>query len=84
MMTWLRKLMRRRPAPAAAPTVHPETLDQARKQHDRATEALLWVEAQDQEVNARTERAARIRRENNLGPAFMRVLKGDHDAAGPA
>lgn len=83
MMTWLRRMMRRRPAPAIAPTVHPETLDRARQQHDRADEALRWVESQDQEVNARTARADRLKRENNLGPAFMRVLKGDRDA-GPA
>lgn len=83
MISWIRNFVRRRRAPAAAPTVRTESLDRAREQHARADEALRWVTAQDEAVDERSEKASRIRRENNLGPAFMAVLKGDHDA-GPA
>jgi hypothetical protein len=80
MMKWIRNLMRRRRAPAAAPPVRTESLNRARGEEARADEALRWVTAQDQEVDARTEKAARIRQENNLGPAFMNALKGGRDA----
>jgi hypothetical protein len=79
MMTWIRNLMRRRRAPAAAPSVRTESLNRARREAARADEAFRWVEAQDQEVDERANRAIQIRRENNLGPAFMHVLKGHHD-----
>lgn len=79
-MTWIRKIMRRRPTPPAAPVVQPEGLQHAKEQAHRAEMALRWVEAQDEVVAERTAKVAKIRKENNLGPAFMRVLKGKGDA----
>lgn len=66
--------------PHVPPTVQSERLHHARKQAARADEALRWVEAQDPIVDRASERAARIHRENNLGPAFMRVMRGGRDA----
>lgn len=62
------------------PTVQPDHLNHARKQAARADEALRWVEAQDPIVDRASERAERIHRENHLGPAFMRVMRGSRDA----
>lgn len=69
-----------RRTPHVPPTVQPEHLHRARRQADQADLALRWVEAQDPIVDRASERAERIHRENHLGPAFMRVMRGGRDA----
>jgi hypothetical protein len=75
---WLRlRLGRRRPLVAIPPpSPDPGRLTEARREATRADEELQRVRRQDPRVRSMEERAVRIHQENNLGPAFMRVLGG--------
>lgn len=75
---WMRRLLTRRTRPSlkAPPCPPPERLEEAQAAAREAGEVLANAKRLEPVVTARAARAARIHRENNLGPSFMRALEG--------
>jgi hypothetical protein len=77
---WARRWFGRRRPDFSVPARDADRLAGARAEAVLSAEVLAHTIRNDPAVDARAARAARIHEQNNLGPAFMRVLAQRREA----